>query len=353
MEETTAMKNNKLKKGKFTFFVFLTELDCFVWFFIIGAVLSIIHIIGLGVIGMKSLNFFVIFWGILGFLVYVITYMMFGKETGIDFEFLSNRLFPYYIPIADADDGYLHYPHTESFAKTSYAMDEFFDDYWKNAAKTKTKTSIGRFLLIYLIFFGIMIAFFVVTLVICYRDAAIIKNAVDAFNNAPENVKGFTYRVTAVEGEDLEMILAYSGAKTVTGWEFTSCAYVVGNHAFFTVVLICTLFHRLVNLLSLTCIRCGNVGVFTSHLEYYDVGSHYVHSSEEHDEQIGTIEEKGLCGTTKEIANVYVTRKDHYRTKVTTTNESYGCGCPFCGRKKKISFSSSYTEGREYDHSSY
>ena len=342
-----------MKKAKLSFFVFLQELSTVISYTIIGLILSLLHVLGLKGFEIKALPFFIVFWSIIGLALYLFAFAAFGKSSSSDF--FTKRFFPYYIPIADVDsyDTLPTYPNTSHFANVRDCFEDFFNNYWKESAKKRSKTGRARFLIFYFLFFGGLIVAAVLTIVVCFRDATTIKRVINAYNAITENAKTGVYNVIKTDGDDLKMLLAQANETTITGWNFYTCAYLIGVLSYSVVILTCIFIHRLNILFTFSCGKCGNVALFSSEIEHYYEGEYYVHSTDENEEQIGTIQKKGLCGTTKDVADVYVTRKDHYRSKVSTSTEEYGCVCPFCGRKKKITVSGFEVGKREYDHSSY
>ena len=346
---------NTVQQGKFSFLVFRQELKCVITYTILGLILSLIHLLGIRGFEIKFLPLFIVFWAIIGVVLYIIAYGAFGKNTEESSEFFTKRLTPYYIPMVDVDVSYyrLVYPNTSNNAVVKDSFKSFFDDYWKESARTKTKTKMSRLTIFYILFFGGLILLGIAVIVLCFLDATTIKEAINSYNNSPQNVDSLYYSIIKTEGENLEMILAFNNVTTITGLDFSTCAYLIGFFSYMVSILSCIFFHRMKTLFAFSCTKCGNVGLFSKRIKSSYEGEHYIHSTEENEEQIGTIRQKGLCGTTKDVADVYVTRKDHYKNKVSSSHYEYSCTCPFCGQKKEITVFGRYVHSTEYDHSSY
>ena len=347
----------KESKASFMFLCVANELRfVFCWAIVIG-VLSGVHALIACVIFKKCyLEFATIFWFVIGVAGYYLLYIILGNTDENDF--LPNFMCPRYIPIIDISTLTATYPGDENTAIGMFR--EKIDDYWDSAASAKKKMHIFRFIVFYVLFFGIIVGGIAVLYVVCAKDMRALEDALKTFRKETDSSYGYSawslfspYLPMQLRRGELEEIIAYTNLRQDTPFGYGLCAYFIGLCAIAIGVFTGAFFQRIYFLFKCSCLKCGNVGLFDTSLKEYRSGEYYTNSTKKIDEQIGTIKKEDVFKQTKDIADVYVERTDHYSTRHTTSYTRLGLCCPFCGKAKDVSFSKDTMHETKYDHSSY
>ena len=328
---------------KFWGSVLLSETVTLLVYGIICLIIFFISFILAYVFKMKDFNFSMIFWGVVA-LIFAAA-IEYGFNNASESEGIHAAICPKYIPFVNMK-GKLKYPSEEISAEVPVFLDEACDEYWETAAKYKRKTSIYWFYLIVLAIFGTIIVLSALTLAEYAREWQLIVDAFQKYNKANDMAYNFASVNTSIYKEVLE----WNG---LPYYDWSEIA--IKTRPFAAIISFCavTIINRFIYFIKYSCIKCGNAGLFKKYDSHYSSGNYDLQSSESVEQQIGTISAKVNMFEHKDVATVYVNRKDHYTTNVNAYSSKYDCACPFCNKGKRIKQDSRFYRDKTYTGSSY
>ena len=350
-----------MNKIKFYFSIIVSEILCFVTFFILAFLLTMI-----GGLFIKYINFN---WPkiVLGLSVilmsalYIFLWLIFA-DNDWDETFIGRLLFPHYVGLIDKYPTY----YNDDSSSNCLFVSPLVDDYWEKSYNKRKKTHLILMLLFYIAVFGAIIYLCITQIKYFYNASIEFKNAVDAYNNSGDSHTNYGYTFFGCFSPDKlnNQLISYNGPSImdeiirVTGYQPHSFSYADGVRylALFSnigAVALMTFAFRVYILFKFSCIKCGNVGLFTTSIDYFNKYKTHLNHSEKHDEKIGSINKKGLLGTEEEVAEIHATRKDHYKTEFNNKTTRYGCRCIFCGKGKNVTINKMTVGDKTYQGSSY